>query len=351
MKNENRNMRSGADILVCPGPKGRLGRKVRAAPEGRQECLPHPSECLRRLPECLRHPSVLHSAFCILLSAFLLLLPGCFNSAGIGGTGEIVVPQTTLHDVQTIDPQKFATSQPTTRPTTAPAEVELTIEQCRQLALQGNLDLRVELINPSIARQSLSEDEAQFETLFVANSSYSTTDAATASQLNSSQATDFRADAGLSVPLRTGGTLTLTLPVDRFATNNSFSTLNPAYTSNLVAALSIPLLRGAGLYYNTQQIRIGFYQYQVAQARTKLEVITVLANVDRAYWRLYAARQELIVRRSSTIWRRRSWKVLAARSPPRLPRRWRSPAPSRDCRIPSSRSSPPKTPSVIASGS
>ena len=88
----------------------------------------------------------------------------------------------------------------------------------------------------------------------------------------------------------------MTLPVDRFETNNSFSTLNPAYTSNLQASLSIPLLRTAGLFYNTQQIRIAFYEYQATQAQTKLEVTRVLADLEKVYWRLYAARQELVVR-------------------------------------------------------
>src|SRR5205823_13842794 len=45
-----------------------------------------------------------------------------------------------------------------------------------------------------------------------------------------------------------------------------------------------------------QPIRIAFYEYRATQAETKLVVTRVLADVDRAYWRLYAARQELIVR-------------------------------------------------------
>ena len=87
------------------------------------------------------------------------------------------------------------------------------------------------------------------------------------------------------------------LPVNRFETNNAFSTLNPAYTSDLDASISQPLLRGAGLAVNSHGIRIATYQYQSTQAQTKLEVIRVLADVDRIYWRLYAARQELDVRK------------------------------------------------------
>ena len=227
----------------------------------------------------------------------LALLAGCQNDAGIGGTGEIVVPTQTLREVNAFEPTKAPTSQPTSKPTTAPSQVELTIEQCRHYALQNNLDLKVDLLNPTIAKESLSAAEAQYEALFVANSSYSTTDAATSSSLSNSQAKALHADVGTQIPLRTGGTVNLSLPVDRFETNNKFSTLNPSYSSDLRTSISMPLLRGAGLYYNTQQIRIAFYEYQATQAATKLEVIRVLTEVDRAYWRLYAARQELLVRK------------------------------------------------------
>jgi len=58
-----------------------------------------------------------------------------------------------------------------------------------------------------------------------------------------------------------------------------------------------PLLRGAGHYVNTSAIRIAGYEARMAEARTRLEVTRVLASVDRAYWRLYAARREVDVRR------------------------------------------------------
>ena len=238
--------------------------------------------------------SPLRISLLILLS---FIITGCGNDAGIGGTGEIVVPAQTLREVNAFEPAKAPASQPTSKPTTAPAQVELSIEQCRRFALQNNLDLKVDLLNPTIAKESLSAAEAQYEALFVANSSFGTTDAATASSLTSSQSKSFHADAGAQIPLRTGGSINVSLPVDRFENNNKFSTLNPSYSSDLRASISLPLLRGAGLYYNTQQIRIAFYEYQATQAATKLEVIRVLTEVDRGYWRLFAARQELLVRK------------------------------------------------------
>jgi outer membrane protein TolC len=232
---------------------------------------------------------------CVIAMAAALAIAGCFKDAGVGGTGEIVVPSQTLHQVGKFDPVP-ATTEPSTRPTTAPAQVELTIEQCRQYVLQNNLDLKVELLNPTIARENLSEAEARYEALFTTDANYSTTDAATSSQLSNQQAESVNLTPGVQIPLRTGGTVSVSVPVNRLETNNQFSTLNPAYTSNLQASISLPLLRGAGLFYNTQQIRIAFYEFQATQAGTKLEVIRVLTDMEKMYWGLYAARQELVVR-------------------------------------------------------
>ncbi|MBN2130579.1 MAG: TolC family protein, partial [Sedimentisphaerales bacterium] len=57
------------------------------------------------------------------------------------------------------------------------------------------------------------------------------------------------------------------------------------------------LWRGAGSRINTQSIRIAGHQWNIVSARTKLTAIYLLANADVTYWRLYAARKELDVRR------------------------------------------------------
>ena len=251
----------------------------------------------------------------LLLGSCLLWGAGCVRDFGAGGTGETVVPRRTLREVETLDLERLSvpvtpTTEPSTRPATvrlastrptggpadAPSEVSLTLADVRRIALENNLDLKVELLNPSIARTSLTEEQARYEALFTTNASYSKTDSPTATQLEGSQANSLNVDPGLEIPLRTGGRLRFGLPVNRFETNNQFSTLNPAFSSDAAVTLSQPLLRGFGFFVNAQPIRVAFYQYQSAQARTKLQVIRVLTDVEREYWRLYAVRQALAVR-------------------------------------------------------
>ena len=201
-----------------------------------------------------------------------------------GPTGEPNAPATT----------QAAATRPAVEP--PPKELQLPLEQCRALALEGNLDLKVQLLSPTLAAQSITEAEARFESLLVANAGYAKTDTPVSSDLRGSAVESCTITPGLRVPMRTGGTVAVDMPFSRLMTNNMFSTLDPSYDADLRLSLSQPLLRGAGFRTNTYGIRIARWQHAQSQALAKLEVIRVLAAADRVYWRLYAARQELRVR-------------------------------------------------------
>ncbi len=175
------------------------------------------------------------------------------------------------------------------------APVELSLAEVRAAALANNLDLRVALFDPSISETFIDEEQARFEWAFVANARRNEIDAPTASQLSNSQATIDDFDLGVRIPLRTGGEVNVNLPFNRTETNNQFSTLNPSFESDLRFSISHPLLRNAGVRPNTHGIRVARWQSEITDALTKLEAIRVLANADRAYWRLYAVRKALEV--------------------------------------------------------
>jgi outer membrane protein TolC len=176
-----------------------------------------------------------------------------------------------------------------------PPEVELTIEQCRQMALQNNLDLQVQLFNPTISRTSLTAAEAQFEAVFYTNITGGTASTAVAPNVIGPRVDRLTTDFGVQIPLRTGGSIRLDVPPEWTRTNTDPTV--SIYTNAPSISLIQPLLRGGGLYVNTQGIRIAFYEFQRSQAATKLEVIRVLTDTDHAYWQLYAAREALKVRK------------------------------------------------------
>lgn len=173
---------------------------------------------------------------------------------------------------------------------------ELSVEEARAAALSHNLDLAVSLLDPTIAAQSVSEEEARWESTFNLAASASKNDSPTGSRLDSAQQDFARVEPSLDIPMRTGGTISVGLPMTRSETNNEFSTLNPAYTSDLELSLTHQLLRNAGRRANTNGLRIASYNSQIAGATTRLRVIQQLAAVDRQYWLVYGQRQALVVR-------------------------------------------------------
>jgi outer membrane protein TolC len=235
------------------------------------------------------------------MTAASLLSGGCQDDLGTGGTGELVIPRRELQQIAPIDlHNSIAATAPSTRAATSPSlapEVTLGIEECRQLALANNLDLKVTLFSPAIARTGITTAEAQFEAVFYTNLNASSARGAIRPGVAGPRIDQVTPDGGLQIPLRTGGSLRLDVPApiihEQAPGDKNVWAPNPSISINQ------PLLQGAGLYVNSQGIRIAFYETQRALAQTKLEVIRVLADVDRAYWRLYAARQEERVRKAA----------------------------------------------------
>jgi outer membrane protein TolC len=166
----------------------------------------------------------------------------------------------------------------------------MTLAEVRALALANNLDLRVQLIAPDIAKTTISEEEAKFNSVFFAN--YSQNNQNAFNQLQNQQGLfGEQAIAGVRVPLATGGTVIF---------QPQYTTTNNAGTDDqggVEFSISQPLLRGAGLEVNTASIRVSKLQGQITDTRTKLESIRILANADKAYWNHYRSFRELEVRK------------------------------------------------------
>ncbi|OHB78368.1 MAG: hypothetical protein A2Z25_11270, partial [Planctomycetes bacterium RBG_16_55_9] len=240
----------------------------------------------------------------VLLSSVLCLFAGCKPFSQRDPYALKIAPDR-LRKIETLNLKEAEVQEPA-RPDVndvneaPPKELELSLEQCRAMTLENNLEMKVQLVSPAIAAERVSQEEAQFEAAFTSNLSYVKTDMPTASfldEISGSQTDYFGANLGVQVPLHTGGTIRFNAADNRIKTGSPYSEFDPSYSSDMSLSISQPLLRGAGKRANTYAIRIAEYERQITDARTKLEVIRVLAAVDRVYWRLYAARRELEVRK------------------------------------------------------
>jgi outer membrane protein len=244
--------------------------------------------------------------FLIVLLVMPVLITGCDEFKKQEDFLEVKVRPEQTREIKTLKLEEKTEPNETTEVNKpGQVEVKLSIEQCRAMTLKNNLDLKVQLIEPTLAAKQLSAEEAKFEASFFSTLSYSNIGQPSVVVEQAQKYKSQTADLGVQVPLQTGGTVRFDMADTR--TSTPFVTQDPvtgnltsgnvaSYTPSTTFSLSQPLLRGAGKRVSTYSIRILEYQSQITDAMTKLEVIRVLANADRGYWRLYAARKELEVR-------------------------------------------------------
>lgn len=233
----------------------------------------------------------------------ILMLGGCQQPPGTQFY-KMNAPTKQTHTIEEFELEKYRTQPQPEIPSVLelpeePLEkLDLALDQCRALALENNLDLKVQLMNPTIEQEDINFERAQFEPFFSSNFIYNKTDQPVAETLDitGSQRDYSYVDLGVDIPLLTGGNIAFNLADSRTKTNSEFSVFNPYYVTGTSVSISQPLLRGAGIRTNTHAIRIAEYDKYSVDAQTKLEIIAVIGAMDRVYWRLYAAYQLLQVR-------------------------------------------------------
>lgn len=169
----------------------------------------------------------------------------------------------------------------------------LSLVECRQLALERQLQIKAELIPPAVAEQRVAEARAAFDAVLFGGVSRKLDDPETPAPGTAS----VQASAGIRLPTRTGAALTLNNPLVRTDFDEApFGAPPHFYSAAPVLSLTQPLLKGAGLRINEASIHRARLLHRQTRSAAKLAVLNLLANVDRVYWQLWLARGELEIR-------------------------------------------------------
>ena len=142
----------------------------------------------------------------VVFVGFALLLAGCEQFPGDEDFYEIKIAPGKLRQIETLDLEQAEAAE-NDRPDvnqTPPKELKFTLEQCRALTLENNLDLKVQLISPAIAAERVDEEQAAFEAAFFSNLTFSKTDTPSATfleEISGSQVDYVRTGLGVQVPL------------------------------------------------------------------------------------------------------------------------------------------------------
>jgi len=194
-------------------------------------------------------------------------------------------------------------TRPTLGVTTVGPAVELTLDEATARALERNLDVAVERLNPQIQDFNLARLRATYRPTVLSSLSQRHQVQPPASQLNGGlivQNNQSVYNGGLAQALPWGGgDFQVNWNNQRQNTNNSFANFNPLYSSNFVASFTQPLMRGFQIDGTRQQLRVTAINRDISDIQLQGTLSTTVANVRNAYWELVFAVQAVDVARGS----------------------------------------------------
>jgi outer membrane protein TolC len=204
----------------------------------------------------------------------------------------------------------------TPEPAVAPAEaaqaqgeqpvLRLSLDEAIKLALERNLDIAVQRLNPQAFDFSLASLRATYRpTLTSALSTQSqtfpsrqTTQGAQAGTGINNQTATYNAGLSQALPWG-GGDLQVTLNNDRQETTSRTTLFNPAYNASWSATYTQPLLRDFSIDNTRQQLVVTRLNQEISEIQLQATIVNTLSNVRNAYWDYVFAVQSVEVSRRS----------------------------------------------------
>ena len=185
--------------------------------------------------------------------------------------------------------------------------VRLSLDDAVKLALDRNLDIAVQRLNPQTFDFSIASLQANYRPALtsqlasnaVVNPPTNTLQGVPAGEKGITQ-TVTTGNGGITQNLLWGGGgYALTLNNNRQTTNSTTSTLNPAYNTTYSAQYTQPLMRGFKIDSTRQQLVVTRLNQEISETQLQASIINTLSNVRNAYWDFVFAIQAVDVARES----------------------------------------------------
>ena len=181
--------------------------------------------------------------------------------------------------------------------TPKPETRTLSLADCIRKALEGNLDLAIEALNPEMDSASIAVAREKFLPEFGLSSNYLDQDIPSSWGVEGPTIKTKMDYYQLGVSQRTplGTELDLSLSTRKTDTSRAYTTVNPAYFSEFRLNLRQPLLRDFGFRANRYESIKARRQLDMSEAALKSTLLQTVYGVEEAYWNLYYARESLRV--------------------------------------------------------
>ncbi len=171
--------------------------------------------------------------------------------------------------------------------------IPLSLNDAIKRALENNNDIEVARDDVRFAETQLRALEGIFDPVFAITPTYDKRISPQQSSLGGGSVTStttYTLSPSVQKQFgRGGGSYFLSFANQKTDTSNSFSLINPFYSSNLSLQFTQPLLRDRSIDNNRRQIRIQRKRLDQSDADFRQRTIEVITRVQQAYWELVFA--------------------------------------------------------------
>lgn len=190
-------------------------------------------------------------------------------------------------------------------PATETPQIDLSLDEAIALALERNLDLVVERLNPQLMDLQIAQANAAYQPTLTTSFTNSSRTNPSSSQLDGGEAVvqktqTVNSSISQAVPWR-GGNFQVSWNNNRNETDNVFASFNPSYRSTFQASYTqpMPLFRGFAIDSARQQVQVTAINRELSDVDLRATIINTLANVRTTYWDFVFATQSLQVQQQS----------------------------------------------------
>jgi outer membrane protein TolC len=197
-----------------------------------------------------------------------------------------------------------AQTKPAVPPAAQPAVIRMNADDAVATALEQNLDLQVQRINPQLRDLDTAVFKANYTPTFTTSIDFVDQTQPPSSLLagNTSQLTNGRNAYNFGIQQQTpwyGGQYQVLFNNGRTTTNNVFTSFDPQLTSNISATYTQPLLRNFKIDGTRQQLLVSQKNYEISQTQLKQSITQTTRSVRNAFYDLQYAIGNLNVQRQS----------------------------------------------------
>lgn len=172
----------------------------------------------------------------------------------------------------------------------SPRPFDLTLDDAIERALERNLDIAVERINPQLLDLTFAETQSFYRPTASFNMDNRSQTSPASTQLDGGDVTETNTrtfDFSLGQPVQWGGgNLNLGWNNNRNETTNFFSSFNPSFRSVFNASYTQPLLRGFRIDNTRQQLQVTRINRDISDIDLRQTITNTVADVRNAYWEL-----------------------------------------------------------------